>query len=103
MKIEDDRTVEQKNTHTMLVIGHDNWMSGWGEAERGQSYAAWATEPEHVEAVLEAVKERGDMDHVHSWSGPGEYPLFFGVDDHLHIYVVKDGHCPWVRCKDGDE
>jgi hypothetical protein len=30
--IEDDRTPEQKQTHRVLVLGTDSFMSGWGQA-----------------------------------------------------------------------
>ena len=34
MKIQDDRTPEQKATHTILIIGTDSFMSGWGGSQR---------------------------------------------------------------------
>ena len=45
MILEDDRTLEQKKTHTSLIIGTDSFLSGGGEADKGKSFAAWACTP----------------------------------------------------------
>lgn len=93
MQIQDDRTTEQKFTHRWLVIGTDSFLSGWGKAEGGQSYEAWAYKPINRDKVLRWVKARSDMKRVREAvdnggnlryrpSGPG----------HCHIYVVDDGH-----------
>ena len=51
----DDRTQEQRATHTIIVWGRDRFMSGWGQARGGYSWAGWACEPK-------------DADRVESWS-----------------------------------
>ena len=47
--IKDDRTEEEKRSHAILVIGTDKFMSGWGLAKGGLSYAAWACKKDDVE------------------------------------------------------
>ena len=42
MKRVDDRTSEEMKTHQIIVAGTDSFMSGWGEAKGGVSYAGWA-------------------------------------------------------------
>ena len=88
--IKDNRTAEQQNTHYLLVIGLDKWMSGWGGAEGGKSYAAWATDFAHCKQVEAWVRGRGDMSYVRvrearNWKPRGKY-------DHVHIYAVDDTH-----------
>ena len=39
MIFQDDRTPEQKKTHTLIVLATDRFMSGWGMAKNGVSYA----------------------------------------------------------------
>ncbi len=56
--IQDDRTPEQKATHPILVIGTDSFMSGWGGASGGSSFAAWACRPEDESKVLRYVESR---------------------------------------------
>jgi len=46
MIIQDDRTNEQKKTHSCLIGGTDRFMSGWGRAENGKSYAFWSCRPD---------------------------------------------------------
>lgn len=89
---EDDRSEAQKATHVWLVIGTDSFMSGWGGAEGGTSYAVWACETSTQAAVVERwVRGRSEMKRVRvvcerqrKWRprGPG----------HAHVYVVKPGH-----------
>jgi len=88
MQIEDDRTDEQRKTHTILVGGTDRCLSGWGKAEGGKSYAFWACLPEHEKAVTEWVERRSDLARVrvvgndYKPKGPG----------HCHVYHVRPGH-----------
>jgi hypothetical protein len=87
--IEDDRTPEQKQTHRVLVLGTDSFMSGWGQARNGASYAAWACTSADAHKVLAWVESRSEMKRVRvvgSDYRPGRYCA------HLHIYVVKEGH-----------
>lgn len=92
MIIEDDRTKEQKETHTWLVIGTDSFLSGWGKAEGGVSYAVWACKPEDRFKVLDWVEKRSDMKRVRESSeayGSKYKPKGKG---HCHIYFVDDKH-----------
>jgi len=82
----DDRTEEQKKTHTCLVVGTDSFLSGWGEARGGASYAAWACKPKNFQSVWRWVKNRSDMKRVRQTQDP-YYPSGCA---HLHIYVVND-------------
>jgi hypothetical protein len=84
--IVDDRTPEQKVSHPHLIIGTDRFMSGWGAAAGGASYAAWAcTESERNDCYWRIAK-RGDMTRVRETYGsyrPGRNCA------HLHIYVYN--------------
>lgn len=88
MNIQDDRTPEQHKTHPHLVIGTDSFLSGWGRAEGGKSYAAWACKPEHLSKVETWVRSRGEMKRVRTTYGDYR-PSGHG---HCHIYVVDDKH-----------
>lgn len=88
MTIQDDRTQEQKKTHVFLIVGTDTFMSGWGKAKNGKSYAAWACLPEHKDRVFNWVESRSDMKRVREIYG--EYRP--GGAGHLHIYVVDEKH-----------
>lgn len=88
MRIEDDRTEEQKTTHTVLVVATDRALSGWGKAAGGKSYAAWACKPEHEKDVLEWVERRHDMTRVRVVYGSYR-PSAAG---HLHVYYVRPDH-----------
>ena len=82
---EDDRTPEQKQSHTVLIAGTDSFMSGWGMAEGGASMCAWACRPEHASKVERWVRSRGDMKQVRQVSDPWRPNAA-----HTHIYVVPD-------------
>ena len=90
MIIQDDRTPEQKETHRHLVIGTDSFMSGWGGAADGLSYAAWACEAKDLDACFERIEGRGDMDRVRFVIENGRRyrpnPMYCA---HLHIYVWR--------------
>lgn len=88
MVIQDDRTAEQRNTHTWLIAGTDSFMSGWGHARNGTSIAVWACEPQHRSKVLQWVENRGDMKRVRE-VGSNYRPHGHG---HCHIYVVGPDH-----------
>ena len=87
MKIVDDRTADQKRTHTLGVVGTDKFLSGWGEAIGGVSYAAWACRPEKVDQVYQRIEAREDMKRVRTVRLNGYRPRGTG---HLHIYVIKE-------------
>ena len=93
MEYNDDRTPEQKKRLTWLVIGTDSFMSGWGGAKGGNSFAAWACQPKDRNKVLQWVSSRGEMKRVreHNEAYSGKYrPGSSCV--HLHIYDVEPGH-----------
>ena len=85
-QIQDDRINKWK--HNNLVVMQDTFMSGWGEAEGGLSYAAWACTDEHLDQVLEWVESRSDSKNV-SVQDKDYVPQFAA---HFHIYEVNDGH-----------
>ena len=84
----DERTSEQRKTHTWLVTATDKFMSGWGKCSNGLSKCAWACEPKNRQKVLNWVRNRKEMryvnEHVGNW-----YPK---NAEHVHIYIVNDGH-----------
>lgn len=87
-EIQDDRTPEQRETHTLLAVGTDSFMSGWGGARNGASYAAWAATPENASACLAWVESRGDMKRVREVYDPPTAPYRPGPHcAHLHVYV----------------
>ena len=88
MEYQDDRTNEQKKTHRFIVAMTDTFMSGWGKAENGTSYAGWACRHEHIEQVEQWVRSRGDAKRVRI-VGSDWRPRGTG---HTHIYVVNNGH-----------
>lgn len=93
MQIIDDRTEEQKRTHRYLIVGTDTFLSGWGHARGGASYAAWACETsEEVDACEAWVRSRSDMQRVRFVIDvPGSrYRPKSSLCAHLHIYVWTD-------------
>lgn len=84
----DDRTEEQKKTHTVIVAMTDRCLSGWGGAAGGTSYAGWACRPEDAARVERWVRNRSDAMRVRIISDPWR-PRGPG---HTHVYVVNDGH-----------
>ena len=86
MILQDDRTEAQKATRTTIVLGTDSFMSGWGEARGGPSYAGWACKESEINACKSWVRSRSEMKRVrivgggyHPPSGPG----------HCHIYIWR--------------
>jgi hypothetical protein len=88
MKFFDDRTPEEKTTHPIIVVGTDSFMSGWGEAKGGVSYAGWACRHDDVDRVKSWVSSRPEMKRVrivgNSWRPKGV--------GHTQVYVVHDDH-----------
>lgn len=93
MERQDDRTDEQRQTHTVLVVGTDRFLSGWGKAKNGTSYAAWACQPEHAETVERWVRARGDQQRVRVMYDDYR-PRGAG---HLHIYIVGPKHAALAK------
>lgn len=94
MKLVDDRTEEQKQTHTWLVVMTDRFMSGWGEAKGGVSYATWACTYENLTQVKKWVRSRSDAMRVRVITG-NYRPSGVG---HCHVYVVNEGHPSLQSC-----
>lgn len=95
MIIKDDRTEAQKTTHRYLVVGTDSFLSGWGHAAGGASYAAWACETsEEVDKAMAWVEGRSDMQRVRfvieNPSRGYTYRPKAHLCAHLHIYVWTD-------------
>ena len=88
MKRVDDRTSEEMKTHQIIVAGTDSFMSGWGEAKGGVSYAGWACRLADVYKVERWVHSRSDMKRVRI-VGSDWRPKGVG---HTHIYVVHENH-----------
>jgi hypothetical protein len=89
MKLVDDRTPEQKKTHNYIVLGTDSFMSGWGEAKNGTSYAGWACEEKHLNRVESWVRNRSGMKRVRIVAGDYKPP---SINGHCHIYLVNENH-----------
>lgn len=91
MTTEDDRTPEQKRTHNYAVVGRDSFLSGWGEAARGYSCAAWACDPsQNLDRLENWVRRRGDMKYVNVVDLNGYRPPRGTA--HFHIYVAGPEH-----------
>ena len=88
MILEDDRTEQEKRELPILVIGTDSFLSGWGKAEGGMSYAAWACNNETMYRVERWVRNRPDMKRVRVTCG-AYHPKGVG---HCHIYAVHADH-----------
>lgn len=84
MIIQDDRTEEQKTTLTYGVVGTDKFMSGWGKADNGTSYAVWACKPDDIDKLERTINGRGDMLRVRIVELKTYKPRGRG---HCHIYV----------------
>lgn len=83
----DDRTETQKDTHRYLIVGTDSFMSGWGRARGGSSFAAWACETlEDAKRCMKEVDARSDMKRVRMvYDSPTS--RYRPKCAHLHIYV----------------
>jgi hypothetical protein len=90
MIYQDDRTEEQKKTHYYVVLATDKFMSGWGAAKNGLSYAGWACEPKNADKVYKWVASRSDMLRIRTVGTPYRpNPKYCA---HCHIYVVDENH-----------
>ena len=85
MIFQDDRTPEQHKTHTLIVLMTDSFLSGWGKAGNGPSYAGWACRPELVDTLEQRIRARSDARRVRVVSGDYRPPAREG---HCHIYVA---------------
>lgn len=85
----DDRTEEQKKTHSIVILMTDRFLSGWGQTNGGPSYAGWACTYEDADKVENWVRSRTDAMRVREVSGNYRPPNITG---HCHIYVVDQKH-----------
>jgi hypothetical protein len=87
MEIQDDRTPEQKKTHTVLVVMTDRFLSGWGRASGGASVAAWACgTSQEVTDAERWVSGRSDALRVRTvYDSPRRYRPRSAA--HFHVYV----------------
>ena len=92
--ITDNRTDAERDTHRFLVIATDRFLSGWGKARGGLSYAAWACDTEErARAVQDWAESRSDSARVRLVIElPGERYRPGKACAHCHIYVVHPGH-----------
>jgi|OM-RGC.v1.028250059 hypothetical protein len=98
--IEDDRTAEQHHTHRLAVVGTDTFMSGWGLATGGTSYAGWAFKEGDGKECLDAVRLRGDMSRVRTVLLDDYRPRA----KHTHIYVYDgQGRDNWGTWKSRED
>lgn len=84
--LEDDRTLTERETHQILIGGTDRFMSGWGGAKGGMSYAFWACEPGDYNACESWVRQRGDIMRVREVGN--DYRPGSGCA-HCHVYVWR--------------
>lgn len=84
MYMQDDRTCEQRRTHTVIVLMTDRVLSGWGKAQGGASYAGWACTPGELDACERWVRSRSDARRVRVVGGAYRPRAARG---HCHIYV----------------
>jgi hypothetical protein len=89
-QIVDRRTDEERETHPLLVVAHDKFLSGWGLASGGRSLCAWACREDDVDAVESWVRGRSEMRRVRVLDFT--YRPRLGPRDHWSVYVVRDGH-----------
>jgi hypothetical protein len=86
MQINDRRTPENLETHCVLVVARDIYLSSWGPP--GSSICAWACKPEDADKVFEWVDGRNEMKNVR-FKKEDYKPRNAG---HFSIYVVHDTH-----------
>ena len=85
MIIQDDRTEEQQGILTMGVVGTDPWLSGFGKARGGNSYAVWACSPEDIHELYPLIKDKLNLKRVRIVDLRKYRPRGIG---HCHIYAV---------------
>ena len=86
MTLRDDRTPEQKETHRTIVLMTDRFMSGWGLATGGPSYAGWAVEDGYINACESRIRGRSDSSRVRIVGGNYRPPSGPG-DCHIYVYT----------------
>ena len=89
MIFQDDRTALERLELTELVGGRDSFMSGWGKADGGASFAFWACTPADLADVEAWVNGRGDItrcDLADLLNRPRSQ------HEHVHVYAVRAHH-----------
>ena len=91
MTYQDDRTEDQKRTHSLAVVATDRFMSGWGPCRNGKSKCGWAFDPTEVNSdrVFNWVKARSEMRYVALVDLRTYRPRNCA---HFHLYVADKGH-----------
>jgi len=91
--LKDDRKTIN-NSNRVLVGGYDRFMSGWGGAKGGRSYAYWACSVEDMHLVEAWVKNRGDirLKMFNKRDGQGK--------NHCHIYEMNRDRHPAFKNKE---
>lgn len=93
MTYEDDRTPDERNTHHTIIMATDGFLSGWGGAEGGASYAGWACRWEDRAKVRAWLASRSEMLRIRQVAAFGKpYRPNARYCAHCHVYVVRDGH-----------
>ena len=90
----DDRTEEQKRTHSVLVVGTDPFMSRLG---LGTSVAAWACEPADLLSCLAWVENRGDLLRLRIIHDEKRWRP---KADHVHVYLWRPSPPQCIACGD---
>ena len=90
MIIKDDRSDDQKQSHNVIVVGTDSFLSGWGHACGGSSYAGWACTADSWHRVFDWVASRSDMKRVRVVGN--DYRPSSRYCAHFHVYVVDENH-----------
>jgi len=84
----DERTAEEFTTHPVLWGGTDRFLSGWGHARGGASFAFWACTLDDDSRVERWVRSRSDMKNVRQVMA--DYRPKGAA--HTSVYVVREGH-----------
>lgn len=95
MQFQDDRTDDMLATPHVIVMMTDSFLSGWGGAKGGPSYAGWACKYDDSGAVEQWVRSRSDAKRVRIVGSDYRPPSGMG---HCHIYEVGEGHPSTRRC-----
>jgi hypothetical protein len=89
---QDQRTDGQKKTHTILVTAKDKFLSGWGMAQNGSSYCAWAVNPNEASCtkLFQWVNNRSEMKYVNIRYDGGKN--WRPNAAHVSIYAIDANH-----------
>lgn len=89
MKITDDRTDQEKDTHTELVCVIDVEVTSWDSPTVYRQITAWACHPYHTEAVHKWACQVNKGMQIKLCDSASFKPRGKG---HCHIQVVLDNH-----------